>query len=131
MPRQRQPIKHGTPGGVRAHYRHGVPVCDVCRDTERGDRPRRTPPQCGTASGYKDHRDHDTPACRPCLDAHAADVEQRAMARRGDCWPYELLVPKVAELTEQGWSVEEIGAWLNVSKLRVGRAKARAARAAS
>lgn len=123
--RPRQPIKHGTPGGVRAHYRHKVAMCDECKTIERGNRPRRTPPQCGTASGYKDHRDRDEPACQRCLDAHAADVEARAMARRGDQWPYDLLIPKVTELTENGWTVEEIAAWLNVSKLRVGRAKAR------
>ncbi len=27
-----QPIRHGTAGGYRAHYRHKVPMCDACRE---------------------------------------------------------------------------------------------------
>ena len=26
-----KPIPHGTPGGVTAHWRRGIPLCDACR----------------------------------------------------------------------------------------------------
>jgi hypothetical protein len=29
-----KPIKHGTKGGYRMHYRRGVPMCEACRKAE-------------------------------------------------------------------------------------------------
>lgn len=32
---QKQPIKHGTEQGYRAHFRHGEEMCDPCRQANR------------------------------------------------------------------------------------------------
>ena len=82
MSRRREPIRHGTPGGYRAHFRHKVPLCDPCREADRkrlGRQPR-PPAECGTNSGYVKHPSGT--ACRPCLDAHAAYQRQYTAQRR-------------------------------------------------
>lgn len=85
----RKPIAHGTIGGYRAHYRHGVPMCDSCRDADRQARGRTAfrAARCGTRSGYNAHRHRGEQPCQPCKDAQAAakrvrDAQQRARARR-------------------------------------------------
>lgn len=34
-PRPLKPIPHGTRGGYSAHYRRGIPPCDLCLEAER------------------------------------------------------------------------------------------------
>lgn len=130
----RKPIEHGTIGGYRAHYRHGdLPVCEACRQADRearGLQPFRSG-RCGTRYGYMRHGRLGEPACDACKRAQADYQEEWARAARGDQWPYELLIPAVRDLSAQGLTVAEIADSLGVSRLRVGRARARAARGAS
>lgn len=129
----RRPIAHGTIGGNRAHYRHGEPMCEPCRQAARearGHQPLR-PARCGTRSGYNRHLAHHERPCQPCKTAQSEAQLEYMARRRGDFWPYELLVPKVAEMIEAGLTVAEISEALHVSQLRVTRARARAKRAAA
>lgn len=130
----RKPIVHGTIGGYRAHFRHGVPMCEPCRAADREyhgyKAPQRTA-RCGTDSGYNRHLYQGETACQPCRDAKARAHDEWARKRRGDRWPYELLIPAVADLTAQGLPVAEIAEQLGVSRLRAGRARARAEQAAA
>lgn len=132
---QRRPIAHGTTGGYRAHFRYGEPMCEPCRQAERdrlGRSPRKPPPPCGTRNGYERHvRSLREKACEPCRRAKAAAQDAYKRALRGDHWPYEALVPAVAVLTADGLTPNQIAEQLGVSRLRVGRARARAERGAS
>lgn len=128
---RRKPIRHGTTGGYQAHFRHGVPMCEPCRAAERKRLGYKAPQRraaCGTASGYNAHQRRGETPCTACSRAHADDHRQYEMERRGDRWPYDLLVPEVARLVGEGLDVEAIAGGLSVSKLRVGRARVRARR---
>jgi len=72
---RRKPIRHGTAAGHRAHFRHGVPMCEPCRAAERRRRGyvnKQKVAQCGTDAGYGRHLDRKEPTCRACRAAHAA-----------------------------------------------------------
>lgn len=130
---RRRPIQHGTIGGYRAHYRYGEPMCEPCRHANRLTKGWRGPQrqgQCGTAGGYNRHHRRGEQACSACKAAVAEARDRREMRKRGDVWPYEHLVPAVADLTSRGYSVAEVATALGVSRLRVARARARAGRAA-
>lgn len=123
----RKPIAHGTIGGYRAHYRHGEPMCEPCREANRqyhGQQPK-TSARCGTRSGYNRHIKAGEPTCAACRDAHALAMRERGGYAN---WPYEQLVPAVTEGHRAGLSPAEIADQLGVSRLRVGRALARARR---
>jgi hypothetical protein len=130
MSRKRQPIKHGTLGGNRAHYRHKIPMCEPCRQAERDRRGhvRRTLKPCGTDAGYARHAKLREPACAACTEAHRVRQNAYMMARRGDQWPYEQLIPQAARMAADGMTVDAIAFRLHVSKQRVWRALARANR---
>lgn len=71
---RRRPINHGTLGGYRAHYRHGVPLCEPCRDAHRRSRGRKGPQKqavCGTTGGYCRHLQRGEKTCAECRAAHA------------------------------------------------------------
>jgi DNA-binding CsgD family transcriptional regulator len=128
---RRRPIEHGTVGGYRAHYRHGEPMCDPCRAAERkrlGHAGPQKTAQCGTVGGYARHLRRGEKTCAPCRRAQAEQQDRYLRRQRGDVWPYEHLVPVVVELTARGVGPDEIAEQLNVSRLRVGRALARAER---
>lgn len=81
---RRRPIVHGTIGGYRAHFRHGVPMCEPCRQTERdrrGVEPFRWA-VCGTRGGYNAHRRRGETTCGPCRAAHTAYQRAYRTARR-------------------------------------------------
>lgn len=83
MSRPRMPINHGTPGGYRAHFRHGVPMCDDCRDANRranGQQPMRYA-VCGTRSAYGRHLRRGEEPCGPCREANTADCRADTVAR--------------------------------------------------
>jgi hypothetical protein len=131
---RRRPIEHGTIGGYRTHFRHGVPMCELCRHAHRVSKGFKAPQRtavCGTEGGYNRHLNRKEIPCQPCCDARARGADERARRRRGDRWPYELLIPAVADLTAQGVPVADIADQLGVSRLRVGRARARAERSAA
>lgn len=129
----RRPIAHGTIGGNRAHYRYDEPMCEPCRQAARearGHQPLR-PAQCGTRGGYNRHIAHRERPCQSCKTAQAEAQLEYMARRRGDFWPYEQLIPQVAEMEARGLTVPEISEALRVSQLRVYRARARARRAAA
>ena len=90
MGRKRQPIKHGTYAGARAHRARGIPLCEPCKAAERAyslERNRkiaagehtpvkRAPVQCGTNQGYARHYRNGEPACKACRAAHAEYVRK-------------------------------------------------------
>ena len=83
MSRPRLPINHGTVGGARAHFRHGEPMCEPCRDAERkrrGNKPFQ-PVRCGTRSGYMAHLAKGEASCADCRAAQNA--YRRDLSRRG------------------------------------------------
>ncbi|TFV91381.1 hypothetical protein [Blastococcus sp. CT_GayMR16] len=72
---RRKPIRHGTTGGYRAHFRHGEPMCEPCRAADRTRKGYLGPQpvaSCGTVGGYRRHLRHGEDACPPCLTANAA-----------------------------------------------------------
>lgn len=74
---RRRPINHGTGGGYRAHFRHGVPMCEPCRDVERRRHGYKAPQKqavCGTRAGYI--RRGET-ACAACRAANLLDHQDR------------------------------------------------------
>jgi hypothetical protein len=77
----RRPIAHGTTGGYRAHFRHGAPMCEPCRDAHRKDVGAKPfqPAKCGTTGGYQRHLDRAEPTCADC---RAANTEARRARRR-------------------------------------------------
>ena len=86
---QKQPIRHATIGGYRAHLRRGEKACQPCKDAvaarkreERGPA-TRGPAKCGTHGGYKRHYRLQEPCCQPCRDARRA-YERDLHARRGN-----------------------------------------------
>lgn len=79
----RRPIQHGTIGGYRTHYRHGVPMCEPCRAAERTRLGYKAPQriaECGTRSGYNRHCRRGEAPCPPCRDAQTADTRRRRTA---------------------------------------------------
>lgn len=75
MAGKRQPIRHGTTGGFRAHFRHGEPMCDPCRDADRERRgvKKRVLLPCGTQGAYARHLNRNEEPCEPC---RAANLEK-------------------------------------------------------
>jgi hypothetical protein len=72
--RSRQPINHGTIGGYRTHYRHGVPMCEPCLAANRRARGYKGPQPVaahGTRAGYNRHRRNGEEACLDCRKANS------------------------------------------------------------
>lgn len=94
-----RPIQHGTTGGYRAHFRHGEPMCEPCRDAERkrmGYKGPRKTAVCGTPSGYQRHLNRTEQPCAPCRAAKAKAKRERPRPglpagdpRHGTCTGYE------------------------------------------
>ena len=90
MGRKRQPIKHGTYSGARAHRKRGIPLCEPCREAERernreynrkvasGEHKpvKREPIECGTRRGYFRHYRKGEKACKACRGANAAAMRE-------------------------------------------------------
>ncbi len=93
MAGRRKPIQHGTGGGYRAHFRHGVPMCEPCRAVERKAKGCKAPQKvavCGTIGGYHRHLDRREETCRPCRDANNEQTKvyrAKMLARRRDALP--------------------------------------------
>lgn len=76
---RQKPINHGTIGGYRTHFRHGVPMCEPCREVNRQARGHKRPVllPCGTRAAYSRHLDHGETPCEPCRAANTDDVKRR------------------------------------------------------
>lgn len=99
---RRQPINHGTGGGYRAHFRHGVPLCDPCRRAHAlGDatrQPRAYPPPRTVPTAIEAWRDaaaclgHKLPPATwddyPGFGQREDDVTRakRTAAAKAVCW---------------------------------------------